>query len=193
MVDEELAHDPDNRTVTRLINLEEVEDFSQLCVVVNVVKVMPGSDLLLSAHTVEDGVIRVFRNWLKEREGRDRDRDHQLHAHGINPPDRASVKDCDDASMLWVDPSRNVGIKARVRGRRYVDQQMPLLVHRDEAQEITYELDIEGRLLLRSDVVTYLLTGVELHIRTNCLLMTVEKSQEEQKNYPKAVIFTRTV
>ncbi|OJK00933.1 hypothetical protein ASPACDRAFT_77795 [Aspergillus aculeatus ATCC 16872] len=175
--DEEVDHDPDNRTVTRLINLEEVENFSQLCVVVNVVKVMPGSDLLLSAHTVEDGVIRVFRNWLKEREGWDRDRDrNQAHAHGNNPSDRASVEGCDDASMLWVDPSRNVGIKARVRGRRYVDQQMPLLVHRDEEQGITYELDIE-----------------ELHIRTTCLLMTVEKSQEEQKNYPKAVIFTRTV
>ncbi|RAL17666.1 F-box protein [Aspergillus homomorphus CBS 101889] len=168
--DEEPETHHEDRTVARLINLEEFEDFFQLCVVVNVVKVMPGSDLLLSAHTVEDGVIRVFRDWLKEREGWDRT------APGGDTPGKGLAADRDEAQMLWVDPGRNVGIKARVRERRYLNQQMPLLVHRDEEGSTAYELSIE-----------------ELHIRTTCLLMTVEKSQEEQKNYPKAVIFTRSV
>ncbi|OJJ76403.1 hypothetical protein ASPBRDRAFT_38849 [Aspergillus brasiliensis CBS 101740] len=153
-------HDPDrdNLIVTRPISLENFEDFSQLCVVVNIVKVMPGTNLLLSAHTVEDGVIRVFRDWLRDEEKRFRE----------FVPDGTGL-----SQMLWVDQSKNVGIKVRVKAKPLMNQNVPILVHRDDDQFTSYELFIE-----------------ELHIRAVRLLLTLEKSQEEQQNYYKAVVIT---
>ncbi|PYH44290.1 F-box protein [Aspergillus saccharolyticus JOP 1030-1] len=170
--DEELEPDQDERTVTRLISFENFEDFYQLCAVVKVVKVRLGSNLLLSNQTVEDRVVRVFRDWLQERERWTRAQDHG----DDSPDDTSDRKERDNASILWIDPARKVGIKVRVRGRHYLNQQMPLFVLHDEEPSVTYELDIE-----------------ELHIRTTSLLMTLEKSQEEQENHPKAMIFPRSV
>ncbi|PWY84738.1 F-box domain protein [Aspergillus sclerotioniger CBS 115572] len=138
----------DDLVVTRPINLEEFEEFFQLCVLVNIVKVMPGTNLLLSAHTVEDGVIRVFRDWLRDEEKRFREFIPEGAGH---------------SQMLWVDQSKSVGIKVRVRGR-------------NDEQFTSYELDIE-----------------ELHIRSVRLLLTLEKSQEEQQNYYKAVVLTPNI
>ncbi|KAE8350898.1 hypothetical protein BDV28DRAFT_150495 [Aspergillus coremiiformis] len=75
--------------------------------------------------------------------------------------------------MLWVGQRKNVGLKVRVSVKQYMNQHLPVLVHRDEEQFTSYELAIE-----------------ELYVRTTCLHMTMEKSLEQQ-NYPKAVIFTR--
>ncbi|PWY66033.1 F-box domain protein [Aspergillus sclerotioniger CBS 115572] len=151
----------DDLVVTRPINLEEFEEFFQLCVLVNIVKVMPGTNLLLSAHTVEDGVIRVFRDWLRDEEKRFREFIPEGAGH---------------SQMLWVDQSKSVGIKVRVRGKKFLNQHIPLLVHRDDEQFTSYELDIE-----------------ELHIRSVRLLLTLEKSQEEQQNYYKAVVLTPNI
>ncbi|PWY80486.1 F-box domain protein [Aspergillus heteromorphus CBS 117.55] len=161
--DESMHHNNNNNNlvVRRPINLEGFEDFSQLCVVVNIVKVMPGTNLLLSAHTVEDGVIRVFRDWLRDEEKRLRE---------FNPEGAGT------SQMLWVDSRKTAGIKVRVRGKKFLDQRIPILVHRDEEQFTSYELDIE-----------------ELHIRAIDLLLTLEKSLEEQQNYYKTVVFTRSI
>ncbi|GCB18700.1 hypothetical protein AAWM_01585 [Aspergillus awamori] len=159
--DDEQDPDRDNLVVTRPINLENFEDFSQLCVVVNIVKVMPGTNLLLSAHTVEDGVIRVFRDWLRDEEKRFRD----VVPDGTGP-----------SQMLWVDQSKSVGIKVRVKAKPLMNQNVPILVHRDDDEFTSYELLIE-----------------ELHIRAVRLLLTLEKSQEEQQNYYKAVVITPTL
>ncbi|KAE8149112.1 hypothetical protein BDV25DRAFT_156920 [Aspergillus avenaceus] len=163
---------PDDLLVTRPINLEANEDFSQLCVVVNVVKVMPGSNLLLSAVTVEDGVIRLFRNWLKTRTK------HSNQPSGFSSPagrldkNIGSFSNEDSSHLLWVGQSQNVGLKVRVREKVDQSRHFPILVHRDEEESTSYELDIE-----------------ELHIRTTRLLMTTEQSLEQQ-DYLKAVIFT---
>ncbi|KAF9893792.1 hypothetical protein FE257_009962 [Aspergillus nanangensis] len=114
---------PDQLVVTRPINLEEDENFSQLCVVVNIVKVMPGSNLLLSTITVEDGVIRVFRDWLKE---------HKEHGR-LNK----------EVPILWVGQNKNVGLKVRVREKSYLNRPAPVLLHRDEDPFTCYELYID--------------------------------------------------
>ncbi|KAH8424660.1 F-box protein [Aspergillus melleus] len=174
----------DHLTVTRPVNLEAFEEFSQLCVVVNVVKVMPGTHLLLSANTVEDGVVRLFREWLKEQErtcssSRNADDDDDDNEEeGESEPNAAGASDQSQSRspMLWVDQGKNVGLKVRVRKKQYLNAGFPLLVHRDEEVLTSYEVDIE-----------------ELHIRTTRLLLTMEQSLEEQQNYSKAVIFTRGI
>ncbi|KAK1140449.1 hypothetical protein N8T08_010395 [Aspergillus melleus] len=170
----------DHLTVTRPVNLEAFEEFSQLCVVVNVVKVMPGTHLLLSANTVVDGVVRLFREWLMEqkrinnssRNVEDDVEEDEFEHNAAGASDQSQSQ----SPMLWVDQGKNVGLKVRVRKKQYLNAGFPLLVHRAEEVLTSYEVDIE-----------------ELHIRTTRLLLTMEQSLKEQQNYSKAVIFTRGV
>ncbi|RDW90470.1 F-box protein [Aspergillus mulundensis] len=152
----------DSLAVRRPVSIESFEDFYQLCVVVNVVKVLPGTDVFLSAVGVEDGVMRLFRAWLKSQVGRPQDSREQEHTP-VNQDD----------GVLWVDQSKNVGLKFRVREITKPDSNFPVLIHRDEETFSSYEIVID-----------------ELHIRTTRLLLTVEQSLREQHSHPKAVIFT---
>ncbi|OJJ80473.1 F-box protein [Aspergillus glaucus CBS 516.65] len=109
--------DPDDLTVKRAVHIEDAEDFSQLCVMVNLVKVMPGSNRLLSAVTVKESVAWLFRKWLREQSQRT------------------------DPDILWVDQGENVGLRMRVREKRRPGQ-AAILIHRDEAP-VSYDVDIE--------------------------------------------------
>ncbi|KAL4789935.1 hypothetical protein BDV19DRAFT_351390 [Aspergillus venezuelensis] len=147
--------------VRRPVSIEGFEDFSQLCVVVNIVKVIPGTDVLLSAVNVEDGVIRLFRDWLRSQV--DRPQKPVYHDSSGGP----------ESGLLWVDRGKNVALRFSVREVNKLDSSFPVLVHRDEESFSSYEISID-----------------ELHVRTNRLLLTVEQSLREQQNYPKAVVFT---
>ncbi|KAF4258921.1 hypothetical protein KXX33_008546 [Aspergillus fumigatus] len=169
----------ENPAVTRPVNLEDFENFSQLCVVASVVKVVPGTDLLLSTIEVVDGVVRLFRDWLRDQ--------------GQRSSSDAPSNSTDD-SILWVDTGQNVGLKLRVRQKEVSQQQFPILIHRDEMPPANYEVDIEGlgdtaTSRARADADTY--PTAELHIRTTRLLLAVEQSQQDQRDYTRAVIFTR--
>ncbi|KAL1976755.1 hypothetical protein VTN31DRAFT_3037 [Thermomyces dupontii] len=137
-------------SVRRLVSLEGGEGFSQLCIVVDLVKVKEGSGLLLSVTTVEDGVIRLWRDWLKERSKGDQDNEEE--------------------GVLWVGSAKHVGLKLRVREQRW-NRNAPILVHRDEEPAVSYDVDIE-----------------EIWIRTIRLLITIERSMQEQENSSNAVI-----
>ncbi|CRG86882.1 hypothetical protein PISL3812_03894 [Talaromyces islandicus] len=139
------------------ISLDEFEGFSQLCTMVNLVKLAPNSTRLISAINVEEGIIRVWRHWLKEHAGR---------KHG----DISQETSKDDDGVLWVDNRENVGLKLRVKEKKW-NRQAPVLIHEDEEMAVTYEVEIE-----------------EIRIRTTRLLLTVEQSLAEQQNYSKAII-----
>ncbi|RWQ91494.1 hypothetical protein C8Q69DRAFT_482767 [Paecilomyces variotii] len=144
--------------IKRAVHLEEFEDFSQLCTVVNLVKVVPNSSMLLSAVTIEDGTVRVWRDWLK-------DQSNHKDKLGI------SSNDPNNTRILWADTNENVGLKLRVREKRW-NRFLPVLVHKDEELAVSYELEIE-----------------ELYIRTTRLLMTLEESLQEEQNCSKAIVF----
>ncbi|KAL6232956.1 hypothetical protein BDW75DRAFT_216432 [Aspergillus navahoensis] len=124
--------DQDSLAVRRPVSIESSEDFFQLCVVVNVVKVLPGTDVLLSAVNVEDGVIRLFRDWLKGHT--DHTQDSQSH----------TLSEYQDHGVLWVDQSKNVGLKFRVSEVTKLDSNFPVLVHRDDETFSSYEIVIDG-------------------------------------------------
>lgn len=114
------------------ISLDEFEGFSQLCTMVNLVKVAPNSRKLISALNVEEGIIRVWRKWLKENAGlKQNDLSHE------------TLKD--DDNILWVDNRENVGLKLRVKEKRW-NRQAPILIQKDEEMAVTYEVEIEGKL-----------------------------------------------
>ncbi|KAL2832899.1 hypothetical protein BDW59DRAFT_138866 [Aspergillus cavernicola] len=110
--------------VRRPVNLEGFEDFSQLCVVVCVVKVLPGTTLLQSVVNVEkEGIVRLFRGWLKVQ---------ARHQQGSQ-----------DQQILWADRYKNVGLKFRVREATRLNSNFPVLVHRDEETFSSYEVVID--------------------------------------------------
>ncbi|RMJ27998.1 F-box domain protein [Aspergillus sp. HF37] len=165
--------------VMRAVNLEPSEDFSQLCTVVNLVKVMPGSHRLLSALTIEEGILRLWRDWLKRqiqmlndataREAAAVEEEVILPGGGVQSRRTVDESDTSDYHrMLWVDGQKNVGLKLRVREKK-LNPSASILVSRDEE---SYQVEIE-----------------ELHIRTARLLLTMEQSIEEQKSQPRAMVF----
>lgn len=72
--------------------------------------------------TVEDCIIRLFRNWLRQKAQQGSDEDSQL---------------------LWLDRGHNVGIKLCVRERR---RPLPGFVNRDNIMAVSYDVYIEGML-----------------------------------------------
>ncbi|KAI0458618.1 F-box domain-containing protein, variant [Xylaria acuta] len=132
------------------VNLEAGELFTQLCAVTNLVKVGPRRGLFLSIDNVTDGVIRVWRDWLREQAERSTTEQQQV---GQRCPD--------DSSILWVDTSKNVGVKFRVLSRE--ESQTPLLLSQDEDPPVSYTLEYQ-----------------ELIVRTNKLLLTLETSETQQ-------------
>lgn len=130
---ESLENDGFPQLVKKQVNLEEFEDFSQLCAVVNLVKLAPNSALLISAVTVEDGVIRIWRDWLRRRSKKRDSNNNGIH------------EDAD--KIVWVGNNKNVGLKLRVKEKKWNRQVLPILMHRDEDVAVNYEVEIEGKLV----------------------------------------------
>lgn len=162
--------------VIRDVTLDGYEDFSQLCVVANLVQVKPGTMLLLSASTIQDGFVRLWREWLRDQSGKMKRTTETDWEEGSQKTRMSSGGD-----ILWVDTSKTVGLKMGVRPKAW-DPSFPVLVHqdaRDDDSWVGYEVILQGQSLL-------LLTGsqidlLELHIRSTRLLLAVEQSKEEQK------------
>ncbi|PLN75979.1 hypothetical protein BDW42DRAFT_188959 [Aspergillus taichungensis] len=186
----------DDLPVTRPIHLDALENFSQLCVVVNLVEVVPGSSsLLLSANTVEDEVVRLFQDWLQDAVRR---REHLENYSDLDlgrmTEETYADSRMDGGEMIWVDQARNVGLKVRVREKREDGETAPILVHRDEEPATSFDLAIEGTFAEAFSACsrTVVLNSwfLELHVRATRLLTTMEKSHEEQQNHSnRAMIF----
>ncbi|PNS14636.1 hypothetical protein CAC42_1658 [Sphaceloma murrayae] len=131
--------------VAETVSLDAGELFSQLCCVTNLVKMAPGPrQVITSIVEVSDGMIRVWRDWLGKRDG---------------------LVDKGDEGILWVhNSSESVGIKFRVRDRKFKKDQ-PVLFANDDEVAVSYYIEFE-----------------ELLIKTMHLLDKIEKSKEQQVN-----------
>jgi len=167
------------------VHLESHELFSQLCTITNLVKVGPKRGLFLSCVDIGDETIRIFRDWLAERaENNEKHSSSKEPLHDLKKleiqadknaststiPDNTEVEEC-SKRMLWVDKSKNVGLRLRVVEKSYTAN--PILLRRDEDAPVSYVLQYE-----------------ELVIRTTHLLLNVEKSLFQEKNHSgKAIVF----
>jgi hypothetical protein len=119
---------------SQIVSLESHELFSQLCTAANLVKMLPNRGLILSCHTIGEGVIRVWRDWLAERAG------------SSPPKEKASSSEYGGKTrMLWLDHGRNIGIQVRVLER--ADLGTPVLWGVGEDAYVSYSLEYEGELL----------------------------------------------
>lgn len=146
--------DEGSAPVMRAVSLDQAEDFFQLCVFVGLVKVMPSSRLLSSPFDIVDGFIRLWRDWLKNqtqmlndetaREAAGVEEEVILPGGGVQTRrtvDESSTSDYH--RMMWVDDRKNVGLKLRVREKKW-NPNAAILVNRDEERQSGYQVEIEG-------------------------------------------------
>jgi hypothetical protein len=124
------------------IYLDIGELFSQLCTTTNIVRVGPRPGLFLSHVNVSDDVVRVWRDWLAEQ---------------------AAIGQAEgEGAVLWVDSTRDIGLKFRVAEKDIQDEH-PVLVANDEELPVAYRLTFE-----------------ELLVRTGRLLLMLEKGEAQE-------------
>lgn len=116
------------------VQLDSAENFSQLCTVINLIKVGPKRGLFLSCLNVIEGVVRVWRGWLADQASAT-----SSLAHGKQSP----KSDVADPSILWTDSAKNYGIRLGVVEQQ--DMQAPVLVGPDDETSVSYTLQYEGR------------------------------------------------
>ncbi|KAK8051021.1 hypothetical protein PG993_002406 [Apiospora rasikravindrae] len=136
------------------VHLDAGELFSQLVTVTNLVKVDPKRKIIIDAVNMTDGVIRVWRQWLADQAAAPTPSPAAQGQHSAE--DSSSV--LEDSAILWADSKQHCGLRMRVVK---TDEQVPILVAADDEVAVSYKLEFE-----------------ELLIRTNQLLLNVEKSKE---------------
>ena len=143
---------PRTECVKYNISLDSYELFSQLCVVANLVQLGPRRGVFYSFVNVADGVVRIWRAWLADKaknvDSATGDKSvlgltdletkrHQGHA-GFSANDSNG-----EDRMLWVDNDKTVGIRVRVKERKW-RRDVPILVHNDEDLAVSYTMEYEG-------------------------------------------------
>ena len=155
-------------------NLDSHELFGQLQTVVSLAKLGPvrGVSLALTSIT-ESRTFRVFREWLAEQARQEHDPHEKQDAPEKVPIER-------DPGIAWVDFHRNVGLKVKVREKRW-QHSAPILISADEDRPVSYSFEIEG---ITSNFPHKIIANldVEVFIRTTRLLLALERSLEEQSS-----------
>ncbi|KAL2173440.1 uncharacterized protein P884DRAFT_252017 [Thermothelomyces heterothallicus CBS 202.75] len=152
--------------------LDDDESFSQLCTITNIVRLGPKPGLFRSHVNINDGVVRVWRDWLGARA---RAAAAGGGGEGGAPGGGEMIGGSgeDQEVVLWADPYRNVGVRFRVTEKDVRGQQHPVLVANDEQLPVAYRLEFE-----------------ELLVRSTTLLVMVEKSEvQESSDESKAIVF----
>ena len=132
---DEAAVDAD--LVGETVSLDAEELFTQLCVVVNLVKLAPGA-IFLNLLEVCDGMVRVWRDWLKAEAGGPAVPLHSQQAsEQLDHP-------TNHQRILWVNKGdRNVGIRCAVKAKNW-RRDNPVLLASDEEVAVSYHLEFEG-------------------------------------------------
>ncbi|KAI1843882.1 hypothetical protein JX266_009938 [Neoarthrinium moseri] len=137
------------------VHLDAAELFSQLCTVINVIKVGPKRGLFLSCVNIIESVIRIWRDWLAEQTE-------------LGPSESART-DVSHSSILWTDSAHNFGLRLKVVEKP--DTPAPVLLGPGEEAPVSYVLEY-----------------TELIIRTNQLLLSMEKAEAQQVNHSSKAI-----
>ncbi|KAF2035182.1 hypothetical protein EK21DRAFT_107307 [Setomelanomma holmii] len=170
----------EGETIKQTLSLESHELFTQLVSQTNLVKMGPRHGLFTCFQDVEEGVVRVWKEWLGEMAAKGRAANQKIPAivemrENDKGKERAkdilNDADLDDKRILWVSQSKNTGLRFNVRERK-LRRDTPILVQVDEDLPVSYELEYD-----------------ELLVRTSHLLLMLEKSLVQEDNSGRAVVF----
>lgn len=143
-------------TVKQTLSLESHELFTQLVAQTNLVKIGPRHGLFTCFVEVEEGVLRVWKDWLGETAAKGRiarvdevQQDVERVGKGKEAAQTAEVVkvDLDDTRILWVSPSRNTGIRFNVKEKKW-RRDAPILIRADEGMPVSFEVEYDGESVL---------------------------------------------
>ncbi|CAK7206614.1 hypothetical protein SEUCBS139899_009414 [Sporothrix eucalyptigena] len=156
------------------VHLDEGELFSQLCTVTNLVRTSPRQGLFLNCVNINDGVIRVWRDWLGKRvEGQAEER---AAAGGASPTPGSIPSIADDANqhVLWAYTGKHVGMRFRVTERASP------LVQANPHQRATHTVE--------EPPVSFQLEYEELLVRSYELLLALEDAEVQEASSARGVV-----
>jgi len=142
--------------VKQILSLDGHELFTQLVAQTNLVKVGPRRGLFASCVGVEEGVVRVWREWLRDM-ARQRDCIGSGIEQDVNEQEGKGKKSIrydvqedrrfDDERILWVSQAKNTGLKFNITERK-LRRDAPILMRVDEEDmPVSYEIEYDGMLL----------------------------------------------
>ncbi|KAF9734550.1 hypothetical protein PMIN06_001245 [Paraphaeosphaeria minitans] len=170
-------------TVKQILSLDGHELFTQLVAQSHLVKIGPRHGLFTYPVEIEEGVIRVWREWLRGMAAKGQSvetEEQKVEVVGTNkgkaPATKVSQADryevVSDSRILWVSPKNNTGIRFNVKERK-LRRDIPILIRADEDMPVSYEIEYD-----------------ELLIRTSHLVLMLENSLVLDDNTSgKAVVF----
>ncbi|KAL8735205.1 MAG: hypothetical protein Q9166_001081 [cf. Caloplaca sp. 2 TL-2023] len=124
--------------VTHNVSFDAHELFTQLSITAALVQVGPRRGVFLSfIDVVDKRTPRVWREWLAEKA-------KEGNTGSPTLPDETAEVDNQSSSTIWVDQGRTMGLKVRVKERKWKGT-APILMHKDEDPAISYSLDLEGK------------------------------------------------
>jgi hypothetical protein len=140
-------------TVRQTLSLESHELFTQLVAQTNLVKIGPRHGLFTCFVDVEEGVLRVWKEWLAEIAARGREDSATVLQQVVEEVGKGKEVareveekvDLDDKSILWVSSSRDTGIRFKVKQRKF-RWDTPILIRADEDMPVSYEIEYDCKL-----------------------------------------------
>jgi hypothetical protein len=144
----------ETEAVKQVFSLEGHELFTQICAHANIVRVGPRNGLFRSFIKVEDGVIRVWRDWLDRmsRETKEASATSEVSktylpsAHKGKEPrgtEKYPLAIEEDTRILWIDVKKNVGLRVKITEKKW-RRDLPILIHADEEISVSYEIEYQG-------------------------------------------------
>jgi hypothetical protein len=139
-------------SVKQTLSLEAHELFTQLVAQTNLVKIGPRHGLFTCFVDVEEGVMRVWKEWLADTAAKGRQKQVSASVEAKEKAGKGkepigeipgATTDLDDPSILWVSSARNSGIRFNVRERKF-RRDIPILIRADEDMPVTYEIEYDG-------------------------------------------------
>lgn len=143
----------EGETVKQILSLDCHELFTQLVAQSNLVKIGPRNGLFTCFVEVEEGVIRVWKEWLREMVAKNSGSDIVSRHEVVEGEDETKEvieegpydrRDLEDERILWVSPAKNSGLRFNIRERK-LRRDAPILIRADEDMPVSYEIEYDGK------------------------------------------------
>jgi hypothetical protein len=145
----------DGETVKQILSLDGHELFTQLVAQTNLVKIGPRHGLFASFVGIEEGVVRVWRQWLRDMAAKGtavvsnaspKIAEHESKGKGAERDILEESNRLDDPSILWVSQAKNTGLRFNIEERK-LRRDVPILIRADdEDMPVSYEIEYDGML-----------------------------------------------
>ncbi|KAJ4324042.1 hypothetical protein N0V94_001542 [Neodidymelliopsis sp. IMI 364377] len=137
--------------VRQTVSLEEHELFTQLVAQTNLVKIGPYNGLFSAFVDVEEGVLRVWRDWLSTTAAKNSTSTADVQKEVVENVRKGkevvretmdNKLDLNDPRILWVSTAQNTGIRFNVK-ERILRRDAPILIRNDEESPVSYDIEYD--------------------------------------------------